>query len=294
VVAAGSSKELVVMPKGDRAIMKADPEDGTTPIANLLLEALAVAKLSGREKGFVLYLWRETYGWSKDGKRLKEKAISLDKWATIFEMRREHVSTTLARLADKRVFNRRFAGPGKGYTYSMNTRVSEWCNSCHLGEQLLDDVTEQLPKPATEQLPKSETVPLPKPVTVPDTTSGTPKESIKETLNKELKKGVDLPDFIDRDVWAGFVEMRRKIKAPMTDYAMKLTIDELVKLQGAGEDPNEVLRQSIKRGWRGVFPVKKDGNDGRTGTNRGNHKARELPARDGYHTPEEHRRAGGY
>jgi len=39
------------MPKGDRQELKADPEDGTTPISNLLLEALAIAKLSGKEKG---------------------------------------------------------------------------------------------------------------------------------------------------------------------------------------------------------------------------------------------------
>ena len=46
------------MPKGDRIILKADPEDGTTPISNLLLEAVAMAKLSGLQKGVILYLWR--------------------------------------------------------------------------------------------------------------------------------------------------------------------------------------------------------------------------------------------
>ena len=58
------------MPKGDRVIGKADPEDGTTPVANLLLEALAMAHLSGEEKGAVLYLWRQTYGWV-DGKGIQ-------------------------------------------------------------------------------------------------------------------------------------------------------------------------------------------------------------------------------
>ncbi len=33
------------MPKGDKYKLKADPEDGTTPIANLFLEAVAIAKL---------------------------------------------------------------------------------------------------------------------------------------------------------------------------------------------------------------------------------------------------------
>jgi len=38
------------MPKGDRLKLKADPEDGTTPISNLLLEAVAMAKISGLQK----------------------------------------------------------------------------------------------------------------------------------------------------------------------------------------------------------------------------------------------------
>jgi hypothetical protein len=44
------------MTKGDRAILKADPDDGTTPIANLLLEALVVAKLTSKERASVLLL----------------------------------------------------------------------------------------------------------------------------------------------------------------------------------------------------------------------------------------------
>lgn len=50
------------MPRGDREKLKADIEDGTTNIAHLLLEALAMADLSGAEKGLVLFLWRRTYG----------------------------------------------------------------------------------------------------------------------------------------------------------------------------------------------------------------------------------------
>ena len=43
------------MPKGDRERLKADLEDGSTPLANLLLEALATANISGVQKGLVLF-----------------------------------------------------------------------------------------------------------------------------------------------------------------------------------------------------------------------------------------------
>jgi len=36
--------------KGDREILKADTDDGYTTVANLLLEALAMAKMTGVQK----------------------------------------------------------------------------------------------------------------------------------------------------------------------------------------------------------------------------------------------------
>lgn len=51
------------MPKGDREKLKADPEDGTTPIAHLLLEAFSIANLTKKELQAVLFLMRRTYGW---------------------------------------------------------------------------------------------------------------------------------------------------------------------------------------------------------------------------------------
>ena len=65
------------MPKGDREILKADPEDGHTPIANLLLEAIAISTLTGKKKGILLLLCRKTYGWQRDGQRLKETVLSI-------------------------------------------------------------------------------------------------------------------------------------------------------------------------------------------------------------------------
>ncbi len=143
------------MPKGDREILKADPEDGTTPIANLLLEALAIARLSGKEKGIILYLWRRTYGWEKDGKT---------------------VSKLLSGLVKRNILKREFAGPGKGYTYSMNTRVGEWDKGC-INHQLLKELSIQ-------PLSKSSTHGLSKNTTPPDTNSRLLNKD-KEILKKE-------------------------------------------------------------------------------------------------------------
>ncbi len=167
------------MPKGDREILKADPEDGHTPVANLLLEALAIAKLTGKEKGAILYLCRRTYGWQKNGERLKEAMISLMEWANVLSTDKRHASNLLSGLEFKKIIMRRFTGPGKGYYYSVNTRVAEWGNSC-INQQQLREIIKQ-------PLPKNATVGLPFLATPSDTNLASRKETIKESLNKDIR-----------------------------------------------------------------------------------------------------------
>jgi hypothetical protein len=66
-------------------------------------------------------------------------------------------------------------------------------------------------------------------------------------------------DWITPESWAAFLEMRRRIKAPLTPYAEKLIMRELVKLKTAGNDPQACLDQSIMLGWRDVFPLREKG-----------------------------------
>lgn len=60
---------------------------------------------------------------------------------------------------------------------------------------------------------------------------------------------------LDREVWQGFVELRKKKgqKAPLTAYGARLILRKLDRLQADGYDPNACLEQSIERGWSGVF-----------------------------------------
>ena len=66
----------------------------------------------------------------------------------------------------------------------------------------------------------------------------------------------DLP--IAPELWEQFRESRKKSKAPMTPYAESLLIKELNNIQRAGGDPTATVEQSIKRGWKGFFPVEKE------------------------------------
>lgn len=68
--------------------------------------------------------------------------------------------------------------------------------------------------------------------------------------------GFELPEWINQDSWNGFIDMRKKIKAPMTEKAMSLAISNLDKLRSAGNEPNAVLDQSTMNSWKGLFELK--------------------------------------
>jgi DNA-binding transcriptional regulator YhcF (GntR family) len=66
------------------------------------------------------------------------------------------------------------------------------------------------------------------------------------TSNEELKTTI-----ID------FIKMRKLIKAPMTDRALKGIFKELDKLGHSDAEKIAILEQSIERSWRGVFAISK-------------------------------------
>ena len=70
---------------------------------------------------------------------------------------------------------------------------------------------------------------------------------------EEKHKGASALDVALND----FAEMRKKMRKPLTDRALALTLSELEKLApGDDEKKIAILNQSIQRGWQGVFPLK--------------------------------------
>ena len=91
-----------------------------------------------------------------------------------------------------------------------------------------------------------------------------------------------IPDFIDKETWNAFLEMRKKIRAVPTEHARDLLIKKLEELRDAGDDPNEVLKRSIMNSWKGIFPLK----GGQGGAYRGS--ARQIRPRGSYTKPEDY------
>lgn len=65
------------------------------------------------------------------------------------------------------------------------------------------------------------------------------------TENENLKQAIN-----------DFILMRKQIKKPMTDRAVKLMLNDLDKLTSCDETKISILNQSIQHCWQGVFELK--------------------------------------
>ncbi len=91
----------------------------------------------------------------------------------------------------------------------------------------------------------------------------------KDKKVKNVKKehiAFELPEWIKPETWEAFKEMRQRKRAPLIDHAAILIVKNLEKLKLLGNDPNEVLNESIMKSWTGVFPLSKGGNGDGTRT----------------------------
>lgn len=65
-----------------------------------------------------------------------------------------------------------------------------------------------------------------------------------------------IPDWMPKEAFDAYLAMRKTIKKPATEYAIKLVIGKLDGWRLEGYDVEAILNQSIEMSWQGVFPVR--------------------------------------
>jgi len=158
-------------------------EDGYTRFAHELLEAIIFNDFSKRELKVLLAIGRKTYGWNKKWDR-----ISLDQFAELTNLKKNHVSTTLAALVKKKAVIRH---PGRKVSYySINKDYKLWVDNVFTPNDDPNDLPPELendepfPEPEPDH-PQSEaiegpktglkTVPKQDPIQSQNRTRGSPK-----------------------------------------------------------------------------------------------------------------------
>ena len=86
----------------------------------------------------------------------------------------------------------------------------------------------------------------------------------KKEFSKVLE---DVPEEM-REAVEAFIEMRKRIKSPLTEYALKRIITKTNKLaDGDIGRCIEILDQSTESGWKGVYPLKQETPKAKEGRN---------------------------
>lgn len=85
-------------------------------------------------------------------------------------------------------------------------------------------------------------------------------KNIKSNKENSSKKTDVISDYTSnenlRKTILAFKDMRKTIKKPLTDHALKLLLNKLDKLEDSDSGKIAVLEQSIMNSWQGVFELK--------------------------------------
>ena len=63
------------------------------------------------------------------------------------------------------------------------------------------------------------------------------------------------PDWLPMETWDAFIKMRKRIKKPPTDYAVKLLINKLDGFRAKGQDVKEIIERSITSSWQDLYEI---------------------------------------
>lgn len=254
-----------------------DPvNNGYTKIPNHLMDSFLKASLSSSENYVFLAIMRKIYGWHKE-----KDTISFQQLADLTGISRRMVIHCIQTLEAKNMIVKTSMGEKKASTISIQEDTALWIQTPSKYKNNWHNKSTQVVKAISPDvhLVKAISPELVKAVS-PDLV-----KALSPTKERKKKKEItigalfELPNWIPKEPWEAFLEMRRKIRKPLTEYGKKRIVEQLLKIGG---DPAEVLDQSTANSWQGVFPPRRY-EDGSAANNR---RFGRFEGKEPYHSPE--------
>jgi phage replication O-like protein O len=236
-------------------------ENGFTEIAHEIVENLMRTHLTSNQWQVLMCIFRKTFGWHKTFDYISNSQI-----VEATGLCKAVVSRSLKTLDDMNLIKR------KGKIIGFQKDWEQWqklAESSTLGTKLAESSTlgtklaESSTVENTEKLAISSTELAGSSTKVSRTAN---QQNIKDTLTKD---NIVFPDWLNKEIWNAFLEMRKGIKKPVTPFAETLLIKRLTKLKEDGNDPTLVIERTIENSWQGLFPL----NDTNTKGDNNGHKS---------------------
>lgn len=232
-------------------------ENGSTDIANELLEAIYSYDFNGTELSIILCILRYTYGFHR-----KEHELSLSFIAKAIKKSKMTIYRTIKKLIKNNVLieynsptynDSRIIGINKDYSI-WNCIQSTELNTVYKTEYRTVYKTEY-------QETKKETknnIYIYKGDFGKEKTKNEEKKKVKTSQLYEEIISNEITDDEVKEVLLEFLKMRKLIKKPMTDRALKQLINKLKNLSQDKKEQIKILDQSIINNWSSVYPLKKE------------------------------------
>ncbi|EPT8873554.1 replication protein [Cronobacter dublinensis] len=250
--------------KGEVCERVADLDNGFTRIANELLEAVIVADLTARQLKVVLAVMRKTYGFGRALDRISNVQIAEETG-----IHHTHICKAKNELIAMNIL------VSSGNQLGINKVVSDWKTGISQNNKTLAKTANKSLAGSANATSNDRLANLAN-KTLADSANKTLANSAKHKRNKNkiyitplTPQGgrakfnpleVDLPDWLAPAVWHEWVQYRAESKKPIKSM---LTVTKAIKLlsqyRDAGENPADVINQSIANGWQGLFRVKATG-----------------------------------
>ena len=84
------------------------------------------------------------------------------------------------------------------------------------------------------------------------------KTAKRQSYDEQIEAYTDNEDL--RQALKAFIQMRKLIKKPLTDHALKLNLGTLDKLSKDDDIKVAIVNQSVLHDWQGFYPLKNDNN----------------------------------
>ena len=68
------------------------------------------------------------------------------------------------------------------------------------------------------------------------------------------------PDFVDTEAWEMYLQHRKEKGVAMKPTTFTLIVKKLIEWHESDQNVNDILRQSVEKGWTGLFEIKKQAN----------------------------------
>lgn len=229
----------------------ANLDDGYLRLANQMMSALCQVKLSDRENRLLLAVIFKTYGFNKAFDWIANMQIT-----ELTGIDKTHISKVKKGLFERHILIK------DGKKIGVNPVVSDW---------LLSKSNSKKPvhaneKPSLNGLAKKlkQANKLPKQAKRVAQTGNHNKQNSNTIntntinnacANKSSSKNISfeyLPDDISIETAEEFIEHRNLLKAPLTQRAFDLAMEEAAQAPSIGLTPEQAIDETIAAGWKGI------------------------------------------